>query len=291
MSAIVERPQSRSAERQLSPEEIRSYREDGVVHVRGAFGREWIETMLRRIDARMRRVGKWGGDSNPGGTQGRFLHDRYLWPEDEGFRDFAFNSGVARLAAQAMGSQTARLYFDQIFVKEPQTRENFFWHQDLPYWPMNGQLICSAWVTFNDVDVNSSALEFVKGSDKLGKLYRPVMPEGAEGQDNVSFIGTGDQEDIPDFDRLRDRYEILSFDMQAGDALIFNTRIAHSSRGNAHPTRRRVALSTRWLGDDAVWDPRPGTDPIVTQEHVSIAPGERTALDEHRFPLVYRASN
>lgn len=277
-------------DRHLTAEEIAGYREVGVVHVRGAVSSHWIETMLRRIDARMKRVGKWGGDSNPGGSEGRFLHDRYMWPEDEGFRDFAFNSGVARLAAQAMGSRTARLYFDQIFVKEPQTREAFFWHQDLPYWPMSGQLICSAWVTFSDVDVESSALEFVKGSDKLGKLYRPVMPEGVEGAGGTDFIGASDQEDIPDFDTERDRHEIISFDMKAGDALIFNTRIVHSSRGNLHKTRRRVALSTRWLGDDAIWDPRPGTDPIVTQEHVSIQPGERTALDDHCFPLVYPAS-
>lgn len=290
MSAAASEIRNVAEHRNLTPQEIRAYQQDGVVHVSQAVATEWIDKMIGRIDERMKHVGKWGGDSNPGGKNGRFLHDRYMWPEDEGFRDYAFNSGLARLAAQAMRSDTARLYFDQIFVKEPETHEAFFWHQDLPYWPFSGTQICSAWVTFTDVNVDSSALEFVKGSDRTGKLYKPVMPEGVEGQDSVKFIGSSDQEDIPDFNTLRDQYEIISFDMKAGDALIFNTRIAHSSRGNSSKTIRRIALSTRWLGDDAIWDPRPGTDPIVTQEQVSIERGELAAHDERAFPLVYKGS-
>lgn len=276
--------------RNLTEAEIQAYRDEGVVHVRGAIDPDWIPAMIERIDARMRKVGRWGGDTNPGGGSGRFLHDRYLWPEEEGFRRFAFDSGLARLAAQAMDSRTSSLYFDQIFVKEPQTQEKFFWHQDLPYWPMAGQQICSAWVTFYDVDVASSGLEFVRGTDKLTQLYKPVFPDGTLNDDLKEWLGQVSMPEIPDFDAQRDRHEMLSFDMKAGDALIFNTRIVHSSRGNAHPTRRRMALSTRWLGDDAVWDPRPGTDPIVTQEHVSVPPGSLTSGDPKRFPLVYRAA-
>jgi len=51
-------------------------------------------------------------------------------------------------------------------------------------------------------------------------------------------------------------------------------------------TRRRVALSTRWLGDDARWDPRPGTARIVTHDTVALSPGE-LARDERAFPLVW----
>ena len=64
--------------------------------------------------------------------------------------------------------------------------------------------------------------------------------------------------------------------------------IIHTSHGNCSPSRRRLALSTRWLGDDACWDPRPGTDPIVTQEHVSLEPGA-LARDDKAFPLVWQA--
>jgi hypothetical protein len=49
-----------------------------------------------------------------------------------------------------------------------------------------------------------------------------------------------------------------------------------------------VAISLRFLGDDARWDPRPGTDPIVTQADVDLAPGA-LAHDDRAFPVVYRA--
>lgn len=275
--------------RSLSAEEIASYRDVGVVHVRGAIGAEWTQRMYDKISDHLAGLGGFSGDTNPGSATSRFVHDRYMWPTDDDFRAYAFESGIARLAAQAMGSRTARLYFDQIFVKEPETNERFFWHQDLPYWPMAGQQICSAWVTMTDVDAEASALEFVIGSDKLGKLYRPVMPEGAENDESIQFIAAdNDQSEIPDFDAERSNHDIVSFDMQAGDALIFNTRIVHSSRGNASKTRRRLALSTRWLGDDAIWKPRAGADPIVSQEHVRIQPGELCAGDPERFPLVFQ---
>lgn len=275
-------------DRNLSPEEIASYRDAGVVHVRGAISPEWTARMFDKISDHLSGLGTFSGDTNPGSMTGRFVHDRYMWPTDKDFRAYALESGIAKLCAQAMGSQTARLYFDQIFVKEPETHERFFWHQDLPYWPMGGTQIASAWVTMTDVDADASALEFVLGSDKLGKLYRPVMPEGTEQDESIQFIGKdNDQPEIPDFDSERAKYNIVSFDMKAGDALIFNTRIVHSSRGNASKTRRRLALSTRWLGDDAIWKPRPGADPIVAQEHVSIQPGELCSGDPDRFPLVY----
>ena len=43
------------------------------------------------------------------------------------------------------------------------------------------------------------------------------------------------------------------------------------------------------LGDDARWDPRPGTDPIVTQDDVTIAPGA-LARDDSAFPVVWSAA-
>jgi hypothetical protein len=140
-----------------------------------------------------------------------------MWPTDPDFRAYAFESGVAKLCAQAMESRSARLYFDQIFVKEPETHERFFWHQDLPYWPMGGTQICSAWVTMTDVDAEASALEFVLGSDKLGKLYRPVMPEGTEQDDSIQFINSGnDQPEIPDFDADRAKNNDATWKPRAG---------------------------------------------------------------------------
>ena len=117
--------------------------------------------------------------------------------------------------------------------------------------------------------------------------YRDITDEEIN-TNQAEWIGSSSEEEIPDFNALRDNYEFMSFETKAGDAVIFNTAIIHTSHGNFSPSRRRLALSTRWLGDDACWDPRSGTDPIVTQEHVSLEPGT-PARDDKAFPLVWEA--
>lgn len=288
-------PRDRTPLRHLTESEIQTYRDRGVVHASQVVSSTWIDKTLALVDAQIRNPSRWGeGAQKRDHGGGRFYHDRLLWPHHPGFRDFVFNSGMAALAGEAMGSREIRAYFDHVFVKEPNTDEPFMWHQDIPYWPFRGEQICSVWLALTDCDVDSSALEFVIGTDRNGKLYKPVMPGAKEmdydfkGDGNLKeWLGASAEEICPDFGKLRDRHEIVSFDIRAGDALIFNTRIVHSSRGNLSKTQRRVALSTRWLGDDARWDPRPGTDPIVTQDMVSVRPGD-LAHDDAAFPVVWR---
>lgn len=268
-------------DRDLTAAEISEYQTRGVVLVRNSISPEWVQHMSKVIDAKLAAPTQFGMSINKSGGAGSFLTDRYLWPTVPSFRDYAFRSGVGRQAGQAMQSTTASLYFDQVFVKEPLTNEAFNWHQDRPYWPVGGDQICSVWTSFSTVDAETSALEFVIGTDRLARDYKPTMSESS------GIFASDDQDDMPDFSLEREQREIISFQVNPGDSIIFNARIVHSSRGNSSPTVRRVALSTRWLGDDAIWRPRPGADPAVTQDMVAVAPGERTAGDRERFPLVW----
>ena len=52
---------------------------------------------------------------------------------------------------------------------------------------------------------------------------------------------------------------------------------------------RLAALSTRWLGDDAIWHPHAGADRTVTQEQVAVNPGD-TPVDDSVFPCVWQDS-
>ena len=86
----------------------------------------------------------------------------------------------------------------------------------------------------------------------------------------------------------RANFDIMGYDVEAGDALIFSPWTVHGARENACIDKRRAALSTRWLGDDAVWFPHPGTDPTVKAEDVSVASGE-APTDDAYFPELWRA--
>jgi len=61
----------------------------------------------------------------------------------------------------------------------------------------------------------------------------------------------------------------------------------HRSRGNPTPNRR-VAVSWRWLGDNAVWAWERGKDPTINPTHTYLQPGD-PITDDATFPVVYRA--
>ena len=84
---------------------------------------------------------------------------------------------------------------------------------------------------------------------------------------------------------IRDREVLEPFAVEPGDVLLFDYRTMHRSRGNG-AAHRRAAVSWRWLGDDAIWSPKPGSDPIITQDDTRLAPGDRIT-DDDTFPLVF----
>ena len=273
--------------RSLSDAERVAFKADGVVHVPRAVEGSWVGRMLAVAERQLSAPSRWANDGNPGAAQSRNFTDRYLWKDDPEINAFIRESGCARLAAEALGSTSTRFYFDHLLIKEPGTAAPTPWHQDIPYWPFMGQQICSVWLALTDCSVENSSLEFVRGSHRDGKYYAPESFNGPNDSSAV-WMSQATGEKCPDIEANREDFDIVGFDVEAGDALIFSAWIVHGARGNASTKTRRAALSTRWLGDDIVWFPHDGTDPTVKAEDVSVAPGE-APTDDAFFPELWRA--
>lgn len=273
--------------RTMSQQEIEAFNADGVAVLRGAISDGWVARMNKVIDQQLAAPSKWGNDANPGATTNRHFSDRYQWQQNSEINAYIHESGCAQLAAQAMGSETARFYFDHLLVKEPGTVNPTPWHQDVPYWPFLGSQICSIWLALTPCTVASSAMEFVRGSHLDGKYYMPEAFTG-DGDANAGWMNSGDGEKCPDIAANREDYDIIGFDMEPGDAVVFSAWTLHGAGGNASLETRRAAISTRWLGDNAVWHPHTGADPTVTQDHVSVQPGQ-APHDDKIFPEIWHA--
>ncbi|WP_084421581.1 phytanoyl-CoA dioxygenase family protein [Henriciella litoralis] len=253
------------------------YDRDGVCILRGIFDRPWLDLVERAIDEALRHPGPDAERYGPAGAE-RFFGDLDMWTRQESFRDFILKSPAGKLAGLIMGSSTSTFFYDQMLVKEPGTQQRTPWHQDQPYWAVSGRQVCSIWLPVDSVP-KDVALEFVAGSHNWGQAYNP-----AHFADGSPYDGTGLPE-LPDIEAARDNYDILSWDVEPGDCLIFQAMLVHGAPANPKAGRRRV-LSTRWLGDDARYTVPKGEVAIPTTKP-DLADG--APYSGALYPTVWRA--
>ena len=151
------------------------------------------------------------------------------------------------------------------------------WHQDQPYYLCEGEQCVSFWVPLDDVP-RERTIEYVKGSHQWGKTFKPQRFDGTDLYENDN------RDSVPDMDAARDEFDILGWDMKAGDAVAFHFRTLHGAPANHSPARRRV-ISLRWVGDDALFADRKGpTSPAFPD--LDFQAGRPFEADE--FPIIYQ---
>lgn len=177
------------------------------------------------------------------------------------FHDFVWRSGIARAAAQLTGADQLRLYGADLFAKDPGEREPIRWHNDISYYPFSDATLVSIWIALRHVTREMSALCLIPGSHKWKRMFKPHIPSSASSVKEI--VESADFEIPPDFAELDARYpgaiNIRSWDMAPGDAIAFTGWTLHYTGANLDRQDRRLGYSIRFLGDDAIYDPRPNT--------------------------------
>jgi ectoine hydroxylase-related dioxygenase (phytanoyl-CoA dioxygenase family) len=257
-------------------EQRQQYSDDGVTVVRGAFDPAWIDRLREVADRSMgeRTPLTREYDTNPGG---RFHAATFRWLGDDDLAAFVRESPAARIAGELMGATTVSFFFDHLLVKEPGTDNATPWHQDLPYWPVRGDQICSLWFALDPVDDGNGAVRYVAGSHRTTQWYRAQSFGGSDKYSDESMPPA------PDPDRDPGQHRVVCFALEPGDVVVHHVMTLHGSTGNGDATRRRRGLATRWCGDDVTYDPRPKTMPLPFDP--GLAPGSPMPCDH--FPLVW----
>jgi ectoine hydroxylase-related dioxygenase (phytanoyl-CoA dioxygenase family) len=267
------------AKRPVAVDEIARYESDGVVCLRRIFDIAWIEFLRDAVETVMATPGVDAEEYTARGASGRFFGDLDLWKREPAFCHYVMCSPAAEIAGAIMRSEKINIFYDQLLVKEPQTRERTPWHQDQPYWAVEGRQVCSIWLPL-DIVPRETCVEFVKGSHN----WEAHCPQHFA--DGTPYRDTGLPE-LPDIDANRASYDIASWALEPGDCLIFQAMIVHGAAGNASSTDRRRALSTRWTGDDARYIRRAG-EVAIPRADPGLASG--TPMDSAAFPVIWRRS-
>jgi len=273
----------------ITNKEIHSYKADGVVCIRQQFDHEWLDRMLEACELHITNPSGSARLSNDNDDPGQVITGSFMAHDNQVYMDFIKNSPAREIAAELMELDEVRFFYDQIFIKEPGTQAPTVWHQDLPFWPFSGNNIASVWLALTPVTVENSGLVYVGGSHKWGKMYLPVP---AVPIPNFVLDEALKYEECPMFHKKFDDsdYNFLSWDMEPGDCIVHHPLTVHGAGKNASLNQRRVALSTRFFGGDALWyGPRTTFCPPYTEHEEGLIRGEFPANDK-AFPIVWQKS-
>ena len=272
----LKKPQTR---RTLPEEQIDEFARDGATVIRGLLTGAELELLTQGIDANLARPSPRAKVASNPSDPGWFVEDFCNWQENEAYRRCIFGSSLGEVGAQLMRSRGARLYHDHMLTKEPGTRARTPWHQDQPYYNIEGVQNCSFWIPVDPVS-REATLEFVAGSHQ-GPWLMPRSFMDAQAR----WFPEGTLADLPDIEADRGAHRILGWALEPGDAVCFHMLTLHASAGVGANRRRRV-FSVRLTGDDVRHAPRRWqTSPDFPGLAAALPAG--APLEHPLFPLLW----
>lgn len=271
--------------------DIETFGRDGAVCLRGVIDREWIDRLLVGVEHTLAnpspRGRLWNRDEQ--GRESRY--DSQVWRTRAEYADFVVESPLAEIAGRLMGATRVNFFFDAMFARAPGTQFRTPFHQDEPYWSVEGFQTCSSWMPLVPVN-KESALEMVRGSHLWNQNYRQTNFGALTGdsRDDVSFA-EDDTVPFPDIEGQRDLYDIVSWDMEPGDIVCFNGRTIHGGSGNLPSGRELKVFNTKWVGDDVrVKFRETGMDPDHREAMTNVGLRDGDPLGTDLYPLIWTSS-
>lgn len=306
--------------RAVTDEERATFERDGVVLLRGIYPRAWVDELEFQLDDvfdhrpdRTMDQRSVSGESTAGirvdmvalsrGMQAA-VPDAALaidgGPEAEltgrsivetdaafwhgGLRDHHVDGPLPEIVAGVTTSATVVFYADQLFLKEAGSRMRTPFHQDKPYFLVQGGDVAVCWVPVDRVGADNGPMCYVRGSHRWGKTFKP--------SDFVTTTGTFPERDGIDLSGLDtlpaidpDDPALVSIEADPGDVIVHHWATVHGSAGNVSATATRRAASVRYALDGSTFHQRPSS-PEPFRFTIDLAEGE--PLERHpRFPVVW----
>jgi ectoine hydroxylase-related dioxygenase (phytanoyl-CoA dioxygenase family) len=280
--------------RSITQAEISSFALDGVVHLPEIVDKDWIDLLDSSLKLMLNDPQMFADltalGSNLNETQGlavltdsdvsggRFLSGVDHWKEDKNFAAFAKISPLPSIVAELMNSKKVYLYEDSVLIKEPGTAERTAFHQDLGYFHLEGESICTVWTPLDDVDSETGGVVYLRSSHKNKKVFKPnwfVV--------NESLPGT-EGKDLPNIKIDDEKLDLIRFDTKPGDLVVHHALTLHGAGSNSSVSRQRRAVSVRYCGDGSTYKIRSGAP--KKPHHENMRTGD-PVLDHPDCPLVW----
>ncbi len=263
---------------QVGAREIETFRRDGVVVVRNVLSPQWLERLANAVEDNIGSPGPSGKNHAEAG--GAYFGDYVNWQRFPDFLRAADDGPLGAVAGALMGAETVQFFHEHVLVKEPGNGSATPWHQDMPYYCLDGEKTVSLWAPLDSV-TRDVCPHFIAGSHRDKVTYVPRRFKTLQPlEGDVSRYAP-----FPDIDETRDAERILAFDLAPGDVLAFDFHTLHNAPANPGGTRRR-AISFRFVGEDARYVERPHeVSPPFPQLGLRLAMND--PLPQDWFPVVW----
>ena len=259
----------------LTGEDVRQYRENGHVHLRGVCTGEEISAfreVLKSVTAERFAGASKMSDRAEDDFSRVFMQTFNLREADERAARFIQSPRFGNIAADLMGVDAVRIYYDKAMFKEPDSWITP-WHQDGPHWPLCTDHVLTMWIPLVDATIDMGPPRFASGTHR-GKV---LGPRGIH-RESESFYR--------DYIRAN-RVPVAEEEIRAGDATLHNHWVVHGARANTSG-RVREALGITFFEDGITVDDSACSAenrPVIDANLGNRRPGQRA--DHPRNQVVF----
>lgn len=281
----------------ISEAQIAQYQRDGAVLLKGILSADHLRLLEEGVDQAYADPGKRSSIVRSPEGEGETLVETSPSHRSPALRSLMQGGLMAEIAARVMQQPSAQLIFEQIFYKTAGRILPTPWHQDTPFLRVRGFDMCRVWLTC-DPSPADITVQMVRGSHRWNVVYSTqteatemVVQAEARTEYTMDNLGDPNLPLAPDVARYRDSFDILSFDVEPGDALVFQGNMLHGAFGRDHHDTPRRAFATMWGGPEVrYFEPKGKAFPPPGDLRAHPVPnGARIGDHEQVFPVGWRA--
>lgn len=283
----------------LNAEQIRTFHHDGFLNAGPVLSDAVVEELSEQLDQILakgplgfaddepqpllfRDLAKLGDDTRTGDASAAPVWQiTNIWEAAPAFRQLLNHPFIVQAIRQLTDCDDLQIWHDQVQYKPAGTGGATTWHQDAPLWPsIEPMTEVSAWIPFDDADVDNGCMWMVPGSHRWG--------------DQIDFLGTQthllEQERFDQLEGFTPPPDATVQDVQArpcpvqrGQVHFHHALTWHGSPHNPSPRPRR-AVAIHYMSSDATFT---GRDHLMKQ-FIEVDIGEPMRNAGVRFPVVCR---
>lgn len=239
----------------IREQDIAAYNRDGAVVLRGVLGAEALSLLEAGVEEAYRNRDHRHSIVRTAEGTGETLVEQYPSQSSPSLAALIESGLPGEIAARMMGTRSAQLVLDQIFYKSPGPIAPTPWHQDTPFLRVRGDQMVRVWLCA-DPSPADLTVQVVRGSHRWNVVYNtrtmassPVTSE-RQGEFEAAQLGDAYLPRVPDIAAHRDSFDIMRFDVQPGDALIFQSNMLHGADGREWCDHARRAFAMLWGGPE-----------------------------------------